>query len=208
MSLKELHTNFIDYSDGEFIILERQFAVKLETNPLTNLLPEHVPGPQRHMAYADQLTKEYDAFGKSGGKLPTRPEAEEAIKVTAAYFCIVAWAKKDPSVLDNLGLELKSRTYTKHPDAVPDPPGPLFLKNEGKDVWVTIPGLPRKAHIELQMNEVGPADESAWKLFETFFNSRNQVKGLTRVKEYWFRARFHTAVGVSEWSAVASHVVV
>ncbi len=25
MSLKELHTNFNDYSDGEFIILERQF---------------------------------------------------------------------------------------------------------------------------------------------------------------------------------------
>jgi hypothetical protein len=204
----ELHTNFNDYSDGEFIILQRQFAAKLEINPLVNDLPEHVPGPQRHIDYADQLTREYDAFGKSGSKLPTRPEAEEAIKVTATYFCIIAWNKKDPSVLDNLGLEQKLRTYTRHPDALPAPPGPISLKNEGKKTWITIPGLPRKAHIELWINEVDPADDSAWKLFETLFNSRNEVKGLTRVKEYWFRARFHTAAGVSEWSEVVSHVVV
>ena len=208
MFLRELHTNFYDYSDGEFILLQRQFAGKLEINPLSDFLPEHVPGPQRHIEYADQLTKEYDAFGKSGGKLPTRQEAEEAIKVTATYFCIVAWHKKDPSVLNDLGLEQKSHTYTRHPDAVPAPPGQILLKNEGKTIWITIPGLPRKAYIELQINEVDPADESAWKLFETLFNSRNQVNGLTRVKEYWFRARFHTAAGVSEWSEVVSHVVV
>jgi len=203
-----LQTNFNDHSDGEFIVMQRQFATMLETNPLGNSLPEHVPGSQKHLEYADQLTKEYDAFGKSGGKLPTRTEAEEAIKVTATYFCIVAWATKDPSILENLGLEHKTRSYTRIPDTLPSPPGPLFLKNEGKKVWITIPGMPRKAHIELQINEVDPADESAWRLFDTFFNSRNELEGLTRVKEYWFRARFHTAAGVSEWSVVVSHVVV
>jgi len=208
MFLDQLHTNFFDFSDGEFILLQRQFAAKLEINPLSKNLPEDVPGAQRHIDYADQLSKEYDAFGKSGSKLPTRPEAEEAIKVTATYFCIVAWNKKDPSVLDNLGLEQKTRSYTRQPDAVPAPPGPISLKNEGKKIWITIPGLPRKAHIELWINEVDPADDSAWKLFETLFKSRNEVKGLTRVKEYWFKARFHTAAGVSEWSEVVSHVVV
>jgi hypothetical protein len=68
--------------------------------------------------------------------------------------------------------------------------------------------MPRKGHIELQINEVDPTNESAWRLFDTFFNSRSELKGLTRVKEYWFRARFHTAAGVSEWSVVVSHVVV
>jgi hypothetical protein len=208
MFLDQLQTNFSDHSDGEFIVLQRQFATMLESNPLSKLLPEPVPGPQRHLAYADQLMKEYDAFGKNGGKLPTRPEAEEAIKVTAACFCIVAWDTKDPSKLENLGLEQKTRSYTKHLDTVPAPPGPLVLKNEGKKVWITIPGLPRKAHTELQINEVDPANESAWKIFETLFKSRSELKGLTRVKEYWFRARFHTAAGVSEWTAVVSHVVV
>lgn len=104
MFLDQLQTNFSDHSDGEFIVMQRQFATMLETNPLCNSLPEHVPGPQRHQEYADRLTKEYDAFGKSGGKLPTRAEAEEAIKVTATYFCIVAWDKKDTSLLENLGL--------------------------------------------------------------------------------------------------------
>lgn len=208
MFLEQLDTNFNDYRDGEFIILQRQFAVKLADNPLVKAFPEHVPGPQRHIDYADQLTREYDAFGKSGGKLPTRPEAEEAIKVTATYFCIIAWNKKDSSVLENLGLEQKTRSYTKHQDEVPAPPGPMLLKNEGKKVWITIPGLPRKAHIELQINEVDPTDESAWNLFDTLFNSRNELKGLTRVKEYWFRARFQTAAGVSGWSEVVSHVVV
>ena len=205
--LDQLNTNFHEHSDGEFIVMQRQFATMLESNPLGNSLPEHVPGPQRHLEYAEQLTKEYDAFGKSG-RLPTRAEAEEAIKVTATYFCIVAWAKKDPSVLDNLGLEQKTRSYARHQSELPAPPGPVTLRNEGKKVWITIPGLPRKAHIELQINEVNPADESAWRLFETLFNSRSELKGLTRVKEYWFRARFHTAAGVSEWSVVVSHVVV
>jgi len=156
----------------------------------------------------EQLTKEYDAFGKNGGKLPTRPEAQEAIKVTATYFCIIAWAKKDPKVLDNLGLDQKTRAYAKHPDDVPAPPGQLVLKNEGRKVWITIPGLPRKAHIEVQINERDPADDSAWRGFATYFHSRNEIEGLARVKEYWFRARFHTAAGVSDWSAVVSHVVV
>jgi hypothetical protein len=208
MFLSQLHTNFNDYSDGEFIILQRQFAAKLGANPLGNSLPKHVPGPQRHLDYADQLTKEYDAFGKSGGKLPTRPEAEEAIKVTATYFCIVAWDTKDASVLDNLGLEQKIYSYARHQDELPAPPGKMLLKNEGKKVWITIPGLPRKAHIELQINEVDPAVESAWRPFDTLFKSRNEVKGLTRVKEYWFRARFQTAAGVSEWSEIVCHVVV
>jgi hypothetical protein len=208
MFLDQLQTNFSDHSDGEFIVLQRQFAAMLEANPLRDILPEHVPGPQRHQEYADQLTKEYDAFGKNGGKLPTRAEAEEAIKVTATYFCIVAWDKKDPSVLENLGLEQRTRSYIRHLVDVPAPPGPLTLKNEGKKVWITIPGLPRKAHIELQINEVDPSDESAWRLFDTLFNSRSELKGLKRVKEYWFRARFHTAAGVSEWSVVVAHVVV
>jgi hypothetical protein len=208
MFLDQLDTNFSDYSDGEFIILQRQFAAKLEATPLSSALPKPIPGPQRHLDYADQLTREYDAFGKSGGKLPTRPEAEEAIKVTATYYCMVAWDTKDPSVLDHLGLEQKTRSYTKHLDAVPAPPGTMSLKNEGRKVWITIPGLPRKAHIELQINEVDPTDESAWRLFDTLFNSRNELKGLVRVKEYWFRARFHTAAGVSEWSEVVVHVVV
>jgi hypothetical protein len=208
MFLDQLQTNFSDHSDGEFIVMQRQFATMLRSNPLSNSLPEHVPGPQRHLEYADQLTKEYDAFGKHGGKLPTRAEAEEAIKVTATYFCIVAWATKDPSMLENLGLEQKTRVYTKLPDAVPAPPGSILLKNEGKKVWITIPGMPRKGHIEVQINEVDPTNESAWRLFETLFNSRSEIKGLARVKEYWFRARFHTAAGVSEWSAVVSHVVV
>jgi len=208
MFLGQLDTNFNEYSDGEFIILQRQFAGKLEVNPLSNSLPEPIPGPQRHLEYADQLTREYDAFGKSGGKLPTRPEAEEAIKVTATYFCMVAWSRKDPSVIENLGLEQKTRNYSKHLDEVPAPPGLMVLKNDKKRVWITIPGLPRKAHIELQINEVNPADESAWRLFDTLFISRNELKGLTRVKEYWFRARFHTAAGVSAWSEVVCHVVV
>jgi hypothetical protein len=206
--LDQLQTNFSDHSDGEFIVMQRQFATRLESNPLCNSLPEHVPGPQRHLEYADQLTREYDAFGKHGGKLPTRAEAEEAIKVTATYFCIVAWATKEPSTLENLGLEQKTRVYTRHPDEVPAPPGSILLKNEGKKVWITIPGMPRKGHIEVQINEVDPTNESAWRLFETLFNSRSEIKGLARVKEYWFRARFHTAAGVSEWSAVVSHVVV
>ena len=208
MFLDLFQTNYQDYSDGEFIILQRRFADKLEISRVSKALPEHVPGPQRHREYADQLSKEYDAFGRSGSKLPTRAEAQEAIKVTATYCCIVAWAEKDPQVLDNLGLDQKARTHTRQPETVPEPPGPLTVKNEGKKVWITIPGLPRKAHIELQINEADPADESAWRDFATFFNSRNELQGLIRVKEYWFRARFHTAFGVSAWSGVVSHVVV
>lgn len=208
MFLDQLQTNFNDYSDGEFIVLQRQFADKLETNPESNSLPETIPGPQRHRDYAEQLSKEYDAFGKTGAKLPTRSEAQEAIKVTVTYFCMVAWAKKDPSILEDLGLEPKTRNYNRQSDRVPEPPGPLVLRNEGKKVWITVPGLPRKAHIELQINQVDPSDQSAWSDFATFFNSRNEVVGLTRVKEYWFRARFHTSAGVSDWSPAVSHVVV
>lgn len=208
MFLDQLQTGCSDFSDGEFIMMQRQFADKIEASSVCDDLPVHVPGPQRHREYADQLSKEYDAFGRSGGKLPTRPEAEEAIKVTATYFCIVAWATKDPGVLDDTGLEKKARTYAKQQEAVPDPPGSLSLKNEGKKVSINIPGLPRRAHIELQINDADPSNEAAWREFATLFNSRNELQGLARVKEYWFRARFHTAAGVSDWSAVVSHVVV
>ena len=138
--LDQLNTNFHEHSDGEFIVMQGQFATMLETNPLGNSLPEPRPGPQRHMEYADQLTKEYDAFGKSGGKLPTRAEAEEAIKVTATYFCIVAWAKKDPSTLDNLGLEQKTRSYLRHPETVPAPPDHFFSRTKTRRSGSPSPG--------------------------------------------------------------------
>jgi hypothetical protein len=204
----QLLTNYHDSSDGDFILMQRNFADKLEVHPLAGSLPEHVPGAARHREYADQLSKEYDLFGKSGGKLPSRNEAQEAIKATATYLCIIAWAKKDPSVLDHVGLEHRERSYARQSEAAPAPPEKISFKNEGKTVWVTILGQPRKSHIELQINDHDPADESAWRMFETFFNSRNEVKGLVRVKEYWFRARFHTASGPSDWSAVVSHVLV
>jgi hypothetical protein len=176
MVLDQRDTNFGGYRDGEFIILQRQFGEKVEIHPMSKFLPEHVPGAKQHIEYAEQLTKEYDAFGKTGGKLPTRQEAEEAIKVTATYFCIIAWATKNPGVLENLGLELKTRTYTRHNEGVPAAPKQITIKNEGKKVFITIPGMPRNSHIELQINESDPTDESAWRLFEILFTGSRACK--------------------------------
>ena len=75
MILDMLQTNYQDYSDGEFIMLQRQFADRLEISRVSKLLPVHVPGPQRHREYADQLSKEYDAFGRNGSKPPPGPGA-------------------------------------------------------------------------------------------------------------------------------------
>lgn len=208
MFLDLLQTNLNDLSDGDFILVQRHFADKLEAHSALSSFPEHVPGPQRHREYADQLSKEHELMAKAGGKLPTRAEAQEAIKVTATYLCIIAWAKKDLSILDNTGLDHKERTYTKQAGKAPDRPERPIFKNEGGTAWVTIGGMPRKAHIELQINESDPLDESAWRDFATYFNSRNKVVGLTRVKECWFRARFQSATGPSDWSEVVSHVLV
>ncbi|HBG06686.1 MAG: hypothetical protein A2075_10250 [Geobacteraceae bacterium GWC2_58_44] len=208
--------NFSDLSTAEFIFKLINVADKLEVHPVFTAYPEHVAGPDRLRQIAEQMKKLEDAAAnrdlvKVAEKKAFRAESEQTAAITGLHLTMVAVYKKDLSLLNTTGFDVKQhRTYSKSQTSEPPPPSKLTVKNGpvSGSVIVTVNRAERAATVELQIADRDPSDESGWSTVDTFFKCHMEVRNLESVKRYYFRARYKTTGGTGKWSLPVSFVVV
>jgi len=216
MSQEILDTNFTKLSHGDYILMLYTLADKLEGHLAFQDLPEHVPGPPRFRDYAEQLTKAVEAakYGdkhKGAERDELRARSQQDITFAAQHAVMVSVHRNDPSMLANIGLEQKQRTYTRTPTiGIPGMPSKLTVKNGSAPgtVIASVNREPGAGSIEVQYTEADPAIEAFWKSAGMFYQCRMEVKGLESVKRYHFKVRYHGSSGAGPWSAIVNLVVI
>jgi hypothetical protein len=75
-------------------------------------------------------------------------------------------------------------------------------------IWTLDTNFSKLGHgdFELQVMEIYPVQESSWQTLGMFFMCRIEFN-LEPIKEYNFRARYHNAGGVSEWTSIVTLVI-
>ncbi len=221
MSLELLDTNFRGLSDGDFILKLNDFGKALESHPAYQIdLPAWVPGPKKFFQHASSMTDAIAAANRDKSKEPDkiaeRKRGQQSFNFAAQYLVMYSVHHDDTSLLENIGINIKHRNYTREArKAIPGRLERLEIqevkdeKGEETDRLQVITGKsPERGSVELQYTD-NPADESSWATFLHLYECRSIVekKGLQRVKKYYFRGRYSTAGGAGPWSEIVKHVV-
>lgn len=215
MSVDQMETNFSKLSHGDFILKLYNLADRLQDHAAFKDHPEYVPGPTTFRDLAGLLQKSVDAAAH-GDKQKieeldgVRAKSAAAITFAGQHVVMVSTYRGDPAMLNNIGLDLRHRTYSKPSNNSPGKLSKLGLKNGATSgtVVVTVNKMPGAGSIDLQITDGDPTVESSWRSLERSYQCRTEVKGLEPVKRYYFRARFHNAGGAGPWSAIVNIVVV
>ena len=208
--------NFKDVSNPDFIIYLGGIADSLENHLGYQNLPEDVPNAGKFRDVAGRLTEAVKAaqYGDSQRKAERdaiRVEGEEA-SVALAHWAVIRYlAKKDLSLLANLGIAPKKQV-AKSPNkaSVTAPqnlkathgklPGSVVLKS------ARVAGC---ASLEVQFCQGDPMQEESWSAGQHYPHcSHMEVKGLEPGKMYYFRVRCLGNDGHGPWSAIASLMVI
>jgi len=210
-----LVTNLRGLSPHEFIFKVENFADKLEAHSVFNQCPEYVPG----FARLRELTAQYKVAlvaAEKGGKdrnaqkNEAREETQQGVEIQGQHMVMVALHRKDMSLLDGVGLDLKHRSYAKSTGGW-NPGAPLkFTVSRGPEtgtVIVTVSKINGAPSIELQATTGDPADESSYYDMGIFAQFRIKLENLETLKKHHFRGRYHRGTVVGPWSQIESVVV-
>ena len=210
-----LVTNLRGLSPTEFIFKVENFTDILEAHSVYNQCPEHVPG----FAKLRELTVQYKVAlvaAENGGKdrnaqkNDVREEIQQGIEIQGHHMVMVAIHRKDMSLLDGVGLDLKHRSYAKNTDSW-NPRIPLeFTVARGPEtgtVIVTVSKIKGAPSIDLQETTGDPADESSYNDMGVFAQFRFKVENLETLKKHHFRGRYHRGTVAGPWSQIQSVVV-
>lgn len=219
MTVEQFETYLVDLGDGDFILRMRHFADKIESHAAyRGPPPDWVPGAGRIRGDADQLSVLVAAVAEDKQREPERAACRlrGSRDMTFATQWIVMFADhhNDPSLLENLGLELKQRSYTHRTDAstrLPGRPGKLSVKNierKSGSIAVIVSKWQGKGSVELWYCDTDPKDEAAWRKLKTSYDCRFHQDGLEPVKKYHFKARYDSPAGPGPWSDVVTLVVI
>ena len=212
---ERFHIDFSDRSDGDLILTFRDFAVRCERHPaFRNGYPECVPGPPRYVNFAESLTQLVMTGPQDKNteqqKLAIREMGARCMTFTAQYVVMFSHHHNDPSLLNDLGLELVRRATYKKERQAPPAPSKFQVKDlpeEPGAISVSVSNRPSKGSIEVQVNEVSPTSDESWRRLGNYYECRFTARGLGSVKKYWVRARFDTSSGPGPWSEVIAVVV-
>lgn len=213
--VKRFDIDVNDLSDGDLILKFLEFASCCEVHPaFKDGAPPCVPGPAHYRELADNLR--LVLLGATGDK---QKEAEVlAIRETGVcfmtfstqYIVMFSHHHSDTTMLDHLGVALKSRSYKKATHKVlPSRPVNFTVKDdrESGTVSVTVGNWNRRGSVEFQVTEGSPTDEASYRRVGNFYLSRFKAKGLDSVKMYHCRCRFENAAGPGPWSEIVTVVV-
>ena len=209
-----LETSFKDDTDGDVIVKLRHMATLFDSHDAYKTdLPPWIPGGRQFREYADRLEQlvNLPASDKTRDdeKIAVREKSVKTVNLAVQYVTMYSEHLNDPTLLENLGLQVKHRNYSRDPRL----PGKVerFLVKDSEDtgaIEVQVNnGFDKKGSLELQIAEGDPANEASWRTIDHYFTCRIKVKGLEPVKRYYLRARFKTAAGNGPWSDVANVVV-
>ena len=214
MSLS-LDTNFKFLSDGDFILKLNSLADVCDGHPAyKGGVPECIPGGPQFRECAEQLTHAVAAAerdkAKEGEKVAVRAKGERKITHAAQFLVMYSYHNDDPTLLHNVGLELKHKAHSSGSKALPKKPSKFRVTNgkvSGGIVALSNNGF-GKGSIELQITDGDPTDEARWRTLDFFYGCKMEVNGLEPVKKYHFRSRFRNAAGYGPWSEIVVLVVI
>ncbi len=210
-----LQTSFKDDTDGDLIVRVRHMA-----NILDNLdaykteLPPWIPGGKQFREHADRLEEVVNLPGsvktKEEERIAVREETVKTVNFAVQYITMYSTHINDPSLLENLGLEVKHKTYSRN-RKLPGKVEKLIAKDDAEKSGAIViqvnNGIGKKGSVELQITEGDPTDEASWRIVDYYFTCKFHVEGLEPVRRYHLRARFKNSEGNGPWSDVATVVV-
>ena len=207
---------FKDVSNPDFIIYLGGIADALTVHAGYQNLPEDVPNSGRFRDVAGRLTEavkaaQYGDSQKKAERDAIRVEGEE-ISVALANWAVIRYlAKKDPSLLANLGLAPKKPAVKKVNQAsVTAPPNVKATRGKVSGSVVLKSGkVTGSASYEVQFCQGDPMQEASWSAgVHRPHCSHMEIQGLELGKMYHFRVRCLGNNGHGPWSAVVSLIVI
>jgi len=135
----------------------------------------------------------------------------QALNHNSYHIILLAEHRKDPSMLQNAGYDLKPPKASKGTLHLLDMIPVLTVRHlEGivGALLVIMKRAKNNASVELMMTET-PDDEASWhRVSEGIYNrSRFELRGFEPTKRLYFRARYHEGGAVGSWCQPVSIIV-
>jgi len=212
-----LVTNFSDLTINDFIVKTRFIADKMEVHPafLEDNLPEYLAKAPRLREIAEALGQARDAaaggdHGKIAEKKALRELGQQALTMIAQHITMLSLHRKDPSLLNNCGFELKQqKSSAKATVSLLDLAPGLDAKHGPFSGYIALllKRFKQSLVVEVQSTDQDPANEASWGNSGMHNRSRIEMKGLTPASRIHFRARYHDDGRTGPWSSIVSIIV-
>lgn len=212
--------NINELAINDFIALMLTVADKTDANPaLKEGLPEYFSdgGKLREMAGNLQQLRDAAATGNreaKAEKMALWEAGKLAIAMNAQHITMLSLHRKDPSILNNTGLELKQRQQSGKTavNVLAEPPTvtPKHVQGPSGAVSGSIVVVTSRTKntipFELQMTD-DPSNEASWISQGIHQKSRIEYHDLQPAKRVYFRARYHVDGKTGQWSPTANIIV-
>jgi hypothetical protein len=131
-----------------------------------------------------------------------RVELLEGLIMWGQFIVMRSKRRKDPSLLQNNGFELKkTRTKIARADAVTPVPTDVRLKHSSRSTYITLitRAMQGKGSFEVRWT-TNPNDESSWVDGGHHSYCQIELGGFIPGTKYYFCIRYHGKNGTSDWS--------
>ena len=205
-----------DLSDGDLALQLEMSADIFEDHQAYKGkdLPPWILGAADLRGHAVELKHASAAAKQEENKVSPRLVAarEKGIQgLMFAYQYVVMFAAhaNDPTLLDNIGLETRHRSYARGALRKPEKPVKFMVKHTDSSgsIYAFVNSWEGKGSVELQICEGDPADEASWRTLNIFHSCRMRASGLEPAKRCYFRARILNNAGKSPWSEVVELII-
>lgn len=213
-------SNLNDLGINDFIALLQNVADKTDTHPaLKEGLPEYFSNGGKLREIAGNLAQLRDAAATGNReakaeKIAAWEAGKLAVAMNAQHLTMLSLHRKDPSILNNTGLELKQRQQSAKPalNVLAESPTVTVKHVQGLSgpvsgsIVVVTSRAKNTIPFELQMTD-NPADESSWSSQGIHQKSRIEYHDLEPAKRVYFRVRYHVDGKAGHWSPTANIIV-
>jgi len=200
-----------DLSDGDLAlqlemsgdILEDHQAYKGKDLPPWIVGAAHLRGHAVELKHASAAAKQEE--NKVSPRLvAAREKGIQGLMFAYQYVVMFAAHANDPTLLDNIGLETRHRSYARGALRKPEKPVKFMVKHTDSSgsIYAFVNSWEGKGSVELQICEGDPADEASWRTLNIFHSCRMRASGLEPAKRCYFRARILNNAGKSPWSEI------
>lgn len=204
-----------DLSDGDLAlqletmgdILEDHRAYKDQNLPPWIIGPADLRECSVDVKHSSAAAKQDDS--KETERQLARQKGVQAITFASQYVVMFSAHENDPTLLENIGLEPRHRTFTKEAVRKPGSPTKFTVKHTGVSgsIKASVNRWEGKGSVELQICEGDPADEASWKTVDIFHSCRMRADGLEPAKKCYFRARLRNDAGKGPWSEIIELII-
>jgi len=141
--------------------------------------------------------------------IAAREKGIQGLMFAYQYVVMFSAHANDPTLLDNLGLETRHRSYAREALRKPEKPLKFIVKHTDSSgsIYAFVNRWEGKGSVELQICEGDPADEASWRTLNIFHSCRMRANGLEPAKRCYFRARILNNAGKSPWSEVVELII-